>query len=187
MAKQKAVKRAPGFLIGQWKKDAIAANPRASDQDLAKIINDTARKQGYDYKITPEKVRTKTTQPAAAAPKPAAAPIRAKELKKAPPRLIGTWKQEAIANNPGASDEQLAKIINAKAAAEGYDYQISPEKVRTSSAQPAPKAAPPVTAPRPAPATIQAAGVLTDNLQAFVQLVGREGAKEIVGEMIERL
>jgi hypothetical protein len=186
MAKQKAVKRAPGFLIGQWKKDAISANPRASDADLAKIINDTARKQGYDYKITPEKVRTTTTQPAAA-PKPAsAAPGRAKELKKAPPRLIGTWKQEAIANNPGASDEQLAKIINARATAEGYDYTISPEKVRATAEKPAEKAAT-VPAARPAAAKTQAAGALTDNLQAFVQLVGKEGAKEIVGEMIERL
>jgi hypothetical protein len=175
-------------LIGQWKKDAIAANPRASDQDLAKIINDTARKQGYDYKITPEKVRTKTTQPAAAAPKPApAAPSRAKELRKAPPRLIGTWKQDAIAANPSASDEQLAKIINAKAAAEGYDYTISPERVRMTAAQPAEKADSSVPAARPAAAKTQAAGALTDNLQAFVQLVGKEGAKEIVEDMIERL
>ena len=60
MAKGKALNRAPGFLIGQWKKEAIAANPAASDENLAKIINETAKKQGYDYTITPEKVRSKT-------------------------------------------------------------------------------------------------------------------------------
>jgi hypothetical protein len=184
------LKKASGFLIGQWKKEALAANPRASDTDLAKIINDSARKLGYNYTITPEKVRSKTTQPAtqaAASPKPApAAPSGAKERKKAPPRLIGNWKQEAITANPGASDEHLAKIINAKAAAEGYDYTISPEKVRTT-AKPAPQAETPVLAPTPAQAQTQAAGSLTDNLQTFVQLVGKEEAKEFVENMIERL
>jgi hypothetical protein len=54
------LKKAPGRLIGRWKAEAIAANGRASDEHLAKIINDTAKQQGYAYKITPEKVRTKT-------------------------------------------------------------------------------------------------------------------------------
>ena len=54
------LKKAPGRVIGRWKKEAIAANRGASDADLAKIINETARKQGYAYTITPEKVRTKT-------------------------------------------------------------------------------------------------------------------------------
>ena len=53
-------KKAPGRLIGRWKAEAIAANRGASDADLAKIINETARKQGYDYTITPEKVRAKS-------------------------------------------------------------------------------------------------------------------------------
>jgi hypothetical protein len=53
------LKKAPGRLIGRWKQEAIAANGGASDEDLARIINETARKQGYDYTITPEKVRTK--------------------------------------------------------------------------------------------------------------------------------
>jgi hypothetical protein len=97
------LKKAPGFLIGRWKKEAIAVNQRASDEDLAKIINETARKQGYDYKITPDKVRTKTTLPATQA------------------------------------------------------------------------------------VVVQTAGILTDNLQSFVQLVGKEGAKEIVEDIIERL
>ena len=54
------LKKAPGRLIGRWKAEAIAANRGASDADLAKIINEAARKQGYAYTITPEKVRTKT-------------------------------------------------------------------------------------------------------------------------------
>jgi hypothetical protein len=54
------LKKAPGRLIGRWKQEAIAANAGASDEDLAKIINDTARKQGFDYTITPEKVQSKT-------------------------------------------------------------------------------------------------------------------------------
>jgi hypothetical protein len=78
-------------------------------------------------------------------------------LKKALPRLIGNWKQDAIAANPAASDEQLGKIINARAAAEGFDYRICPEKVRSSSAQPVPTAEPPVPADKPAAAKTQAA------------------------------
>jgi hypothetical protein len=54
------LKKAPGRLIGRWKQEAIAANRTASDADLAKIINETARKQGYAYTITPEKVRAKS-------------------------------------------------------------------------------------------------------------------------------
>jgi hypothetical protein len=54
------LKKAPGRVIGRWKAEAIAANRGASDADLAKVINDTARKQGYDYAITPEKVRAKS-------------------------------------------------------------------------------------------------------------------------------
>jgi predicted flap endonuclease-1-like 5' DNA nuclease len=72
------LKRAPGRIIGRWKADAIAANRGASDEDLAKIINEMAQKQGYDYTITPEKVRTKTkktaAKPAAAHAAPAPAP-----------------------------------------------------------------------------------------------------------------
>jgi hypothetical protein len=71
------LKTAPGRLIGRWKQEAIAANAGASDEDLAKIINDMARKQGYAYTITPDKVRTKTKKPRrrkhARRPAPAAA------------------------------------------------------------------------------------------------------------------
>jgi hypothetical protein len=75
------LKKAPGRIIGRWKQEAIAANAGASDQDLAKIINDMARKQGYDYTITPEKVRSTTKKPrrrkkTAARPAPAAAAAR---------------------------------------------------------------------------------------------------------------
>ncbi|SRR5579884_2924794 len=54
------LKKAPGRVIGRWKQEAIAANRGASDEDLARIINETASKQGYDYTITPDKVRAKT-------------------------------------------------------------------------------------------------------------------------------
>src|SRR5689334_12514476 len=57
------LKKAPGRLIGRWKEEAIAANGGASDEDLAKIINEMAKKQGYDYTITPEKVRAKGKKP----------------------------------------------------------------------------------------------------------------------------
>jgi hypothetical protein len=69
------LKKAPGRIIGRWKKEAIAANRTASDADLARIINETARKQGYAYTITPEKVRSKSKKKRkkrAAKPAPAA-------------------------------------------------------------------------------------------------------------------
>jgi hypothetical protein len=72
MAKRK---KAPGRIIGRWKAEAIAANRGASDADLARIINETARKQGYDYTITPEKVRAKSKKKRKKwAAKPAPAP-----------------------------------------------------------------------------------------------------------------
>jgi hypothetical protein len=56
------LKKAPGRVIGRWKQEAIAANPGASDADLAAIINDMAKKQGYAYTIAPEKVRAKKSK-----------------------------------------------------------------------------------------------------------------------------
>jgi hypothetical protein len=117
-----------------------------------------------------------------------------KELKKAGGRLIGTWKQQAIADNPRASDEELAKIIHEMALIQGYDYTIAPEKVRTLT-RPAPKAArtteeaAPATAPAPksAPPKSMADGALMDNLSTFVGLVGKDGAKDILENMIDRL
>jgi hypothetical protein len=74
------LKKAPGRIIGRWKQEAIAANAGASDEDLAKVINEMARKQGYDYTITPEKVRSTTKKPrrrkAKSKPAPAAAAAR---------------------------------------------------------------------------------------------------------------
>jgi hypothetical protein len=69
------LKKAPGRFIGRWKQEAITANPSASDVDLARIINEMARKQGFDYQITPEKVRAKTTK--AKRGRPAARPVPA--------------------------------------------------------------------------------------------------------------
>src|SRR6266540_2070380 len=69
------LKKAPGRLIGRWKEEAIAANGGASDEDLARIINETARKQGYDYTITPEKVRTRAKKHKGRKPARRAAPV----------------------------------------------------------------------------------------------------------------
>ena len=54
------LKKAFGRQISNWKAEALAANPGASDQDLANIINDMAKKQGFAYTITPERVRAKS-------------------------------------------------------------------------------------------------------------------------------
>ena len=71
------LKKAPGRIIGGWKEEAIAANAGASDEDLAKIIHEMARKQGYDYTITPDKVRTKAKKPRRRKPGRKAAPAAA--------------------------------------------------------------------------------------------------------------
>jgi hypothetical protein len=44
------------------------------------------------------------------------------KLKKAPGGLIGRWKQDVISANPGASDEDLPKIVNEMSRLQGYDY-----------------------------------------------------------------
>ena len=114
-------------------------------------------------------------------------------LKKAPGRLISSWKQQVVAENPGASDEELAKIIHEMALTQGYNYTIAPEKVRTKT-RPTPKAAStpkeaPATAPTPksAPAKSQGEGALMGNLSLIVGLVGKDGAKDILENMIDRL
>jgi hypothetical protein len=77
------LKKGPGRLIGRWKEEAVAANPGASDEDLARAVNETARKQGYAYTITPDKVRTgkkakkKVRKPAPAAARTTPAPAKA--------------------------------------------------------------------------------------------------------------
>jgi hypothetical protein len=114
------LQKAPGRLIGRWKAEAIAAHRSASDADLARIINETARKQGYAYTITPDKVRTKSKKkrkkraarlapaPAAlanSAPAPrAAAPggIRLEDVRavKALVERIGVGKVQELAGMP---------------------------------------------------------------------------------------
>ena len=58
------LKKAFGRQISKLKAEALAANPGASDQDLADAINDLAKQQGFAYTITPEKVRAKAKPPA---------------------------------------------------------------------------------------------------------------------------
>ena len=84
------LKKAPGRLIGRWKQEAISANAGASDEDLAKIINDMARKQGFDYTITPEKVRSKTKK-------------KRKPARKAAPATAAALTTPAPAPKPAAT------------------------------------------------------------------------------------
>ena len=78
------LKKAPGRLIGRWKQEAIAANKEASDEDLAQVINEAAKKQGYDYTITPEKVRARAKKPKRRRPASKAAPASAVRANSAP-------------------------------------------------------------------------------------------------------
>jgi hypothetical protein len=109
------------------------------------------------------------------------------KLKKAPGRVIGRWKQEAIAANAGASDADLAKIINEMARLQGYDYKITPEKVRTTTKKPKGKkhartAAPAVTSAArttPAPQSTPRGGISLADIQAVKGLVDRVGADTV--------
>jgi hypothetical protein len=108
------------------------------------------------------------------------------KLKKAPGRIIGRWKQEAISANAGASDEDLAKIINDMARKQGFDYTITPEKVRAKSKKkrrrkPARKAAPAAAHATPAPAPKPAArgGIELEDIRTLKALVGRLGADRL--------
>ena len=121
-------------------------------------------------------------------------PVMAK-LKKAFGRQISTWKEQAAAANPGASDQDLANIINDMAKKQGFDYKITPDKVRAKGKPPArkrapaqPKAAAPVPAPRnSAPAPRKAEGQLVADLRSFVQLVGKDAARSLLNDMVDRL
>ena len=108
------------------------------------------------------------------------------KAKRAGGRLIGNWKQDAITANPGASDEDLARIINEMARLQGYDYTIAPSKVRTKTTKPAAKPMSPA-APSTPRAPSQIGGALRQDLQTFVGLVGKEGARDILNHMIDRL
>jgi hypothetical protein len=107
------------------------------------------------------------------------------KLKKAPGRLIGRWKQEAISANAGASDEDLAKIINEMARKQGFDYTITPEKVRAKAKKRrrklARKAAPAAAHATPAPAPKPAArgGIDLEDIRTLKALVGRIGADRL--------
>ena len=121
-------------------------------------------------------------------------PVMAK-LKKAFGRQISVWKEQAAAANPGASDQDLANIINDMAKKQGFDYKITPDRVRAKGKPPArkrapapPKAAAPAPAPRnAAPAPRQAEGQLVADLRSFVQLVGKDAARSLLNDMVSRL
>jgi hypothetical protein len=51
-----------------------------------------------------------------------------KGLKKAPGRFIGRWKEEAIKANPGASDADLARIINERPRGKGMTTPSPPPR-----------------------------------------------------------
>jgi len=116
------LKKAPGRLIGSWKEQAISANPGASDEDLANIVNDMAKKQGYDYTITPDKVRTKKGKKAKKSGRKAAqAPAARTNSGSAPARKAagGGISLEDVATVKGlvgkiGADkvEQLARVLS---------------------------------------------------------------------------
>jgi hypothetical protein len=113
------------------------------------------------------------------------------KLKKAFGRQIARWKQDAIAANTGASDEDLARIINEMAKAQGFKYTITPDKVRAKGkkkrkmrkhAAPAASATPPTPAPAPKPAA--PAVISVSDIQAIKGLVdrlGADGVQELAG------
>jgi hypothetical protein len=117
------------------------------------------------------------------------------KLKKAYGRQISKLKAEALAANPGASDQDLANIINDMAKKQGFSYTIGPEKVRAKAKPPAKKRAkaqPKATAPAAArltsaPATRSAEGQLLADLRSFVQLVGKDTARPLLNDMVDRL
>ena len=123
-------------------------------------------------------------------------PVMAK-LKRAFGRQISMWKEQAAAANPGASDQDLANIINDMARKQGFDYKITPDRVRPTAKPPArkrakapPKAA--ASAPahgnsKPAPGPRKAEGQLVADLRSFVQLVGKDAARSLLNDLVDRL
>jgi hypothetical protein len=118
------------------------------------------------------------------------------KLKKAFGRQISNWKAEALAANPGASDQDLANVVNDMARKQGFAYTISPEKVRPKAKAPAKKrrASAPAAASAPAqgngrraPAPRNAEGQLMADLRSFVQLVGKDAARSLLNDMVDRL
>jgi hypothetical protein len=119
------------------------------------------------------------------------------KLKKAFGRQISKWKEEAVAANPGASDQDLASIINDMARKQGFAYTITPEKVRAKAKAPARKRAsarPAAAASSPAnrnggrvSAPRKAEGQLVADLRSFVVLVGKDAARSLLNDMADRL
>ncbi len=119
------------------------------------------------------------------------------KLKRAFGRQISNWKAQALAANPGASDEDLATIVNDMARKQGFAYTITPDKVRAKAKAPAKKRATARTTPA-APAAARsngghaqtsgkAEGQLLADLRAFVQLVGKDAARSLLNDMVDRL
>jgi hypothetical protein len=117
------------------------------------------------------------------------------KLKKAFGRQISNLKAEALAANPGASDQELANAVNDLARKQGFDYTISPEKVRPTAKAPAKKrASAPAAASAPAQgngrrasAPRKAEGQLVADLRSFVQLVGKDAARSLLNDMLDRM
>jgi hypothetical protein len=119
------------------------------------------------------------------------------KLKKAFGRQISKLKAEALAANPGASDQDLANAINDLAKKQGFAYTITPDRVRPTAKAPARKRAAarkaaPVSAlaqanSASAPAPRKAEGQLMTDLRSFVQLVGKDAARSLLNDMVGRL
>jgi hypothetical protein len=109
------------------------------------------------------------------------------KLKKAPGRIIGRWKQEAISANSGASDADLAKIINEMARLQGYDYTITPQKVRAKSKKKGRKPAPAAAAARSTPAPGQPQGKVSklELVRQALQKLGNDAKPLAIQEHIK--
>jgi hypothetical protein len=117
------------------------------------------------------------------------------KLKKAFGRQISKLKAEALAANPGASDQELADAINDLAKKQGFAYKITPDRVRPTTKPPArkrakapPKAAAPASTHGNSKAAPRSAeGQLLADLRSFVQLVGKDAARPLLNDMVNRL
>jgi hypothetical protein len=113
------------------------------------------------------------------------------KLKRAFGRQIARWKADAIAANAGASDEDLARFINEMARSQGFEYTITPDKVRTTSKKKrrkrthaAPAAATSRTpAPKPATTVISVSDI--EVVKGLVDRLGADGVKELAGVLSE--
>lgn len=118
------------------------------------------------------------------------------KLKKAFGRQISKLKAEALAANPGASDEELANAINDLARKQGFAYTITPDRVRPkakalarrrASAPAKATTSPAHSNSKPATGPHKAEGQLVADLRSFVQLVGKGAARSLLNDMVDRL